>query len=369
MIKNSQIDDFVEIRYAEKKRGLFKNIYLKKGKIVTVSKKNGGPINALVEFEDKEVEIIPRGNLFILKKLQEKNMNEKEGEKLKNISILILIHESYKWDVYRRVNLLRKLLEEKILFSEFIEKDDQFLIKELGLFPFELEFVEKIRKYYGIKMEELSKMMRNRSMINILPIFSKRYPKLIRDCGDKNSIPLLFYVRGNVNILNKECIGIVGSRDASNISLNFIEKIVKKVLNDNTTIVSGFSRGTDKKALDEVLKQGGTSIIIPAQGILTFIRNMNWSLTYEKYIKNGRLLILNHFNPLHEWKTHYALNRNKIIYNISKEIYIPESGFSGGTWSGAKYGLSRNKKIHVRKANDSENNGNNKLIENGCIGI
>ena len=61
--------------------------------------------------------------------------------------------------------------------------------------------------------------------------------------------------------------------------------------------------------------------------------------------------------------------RNPIIYGLAAEIYVAESSDKGGTWSGVIDGLRKNRKIFVRKPEDSEKNANFLLIQKGAIPI
>ncbi|MBA7573212.1 hypothetical protein ES708_15008 [subsurface metagenome] len=187
----------------------------------------------------------------------------------------------------------------------------------------------------------------------IIPITSSEYSKTLKDNLKVAHAPALLYVKGNKQIMQEKSIAIVGSRNTSEISLQFTDNIAKMSSKEYKVIVSGFAKGVDKQALDSAIKYKGQSIIVLPQGIMTF------GFGYKKYYKqivDGDVLVLSTFFPKAPWKVELAMARNPIIYGLAAEIYVAESSDKGGTWSGVIDGLRKNRKIFVRKPEDSEKN-------------
>jgi DNA processing protein len=201
--------------------------------------------------------------------------------------------------------------------------------------------------------------------IELIPIISSEYSNALKT-NLKKSSPCLLYVKGNKQILNEESIAIVGSRNASKISLDFTDNIAKNASKDYKVIVSGFAKGIDKQALDSALKYKGHSIIVLPQGISTFSAGFQ---TYYQQIVEGDVIVLSTFHPKAPWKVELAMARNAIIYGLATEIYVAESSEKGGTWAGVNDGFRKGRKIFVRKPNDDEKNANNLLIEKGAIPV
>ncbi|MCK4346777.1 MAG: DNA-processing protein DprA, partial [Bacteroidales bacterium] len=200
----------------------------------------------------------------------------------------------------------------------------------------------------------------------IIPITSSEYSKTLKDNLKVAHAPALLYVKGNKQIMQEKSIAVVGSRNTSEISLQFTDNIAKMASKEYKVIVSGFAKGVDKHALDSAIKYKGQSIIVLPQGIMTF------GFGYKKYYKqivDGDVLVLSTFFPKAPWKVELAMARNPIIYGLAAEIYVAESSDKGGTWSGVIDGLRKNRKIFVRKPDDSEKNANYLLIQKGAIPI
>lgn len=196
----------------------------------------------------------------------------------------------------------------------------------------------------------------------IIPIFSSSYPKALKK-NLKFLSPILIYAYGNVELLNKESVAIVGSRNANATSLNFTDNIASLSVSDGLVVVSGYAKGVDKQALDSAIRNGGSSIIVLPQGITTFVTGFK---SLFKEISSGRVLVISTFKPNAGWDKGLAMARNQYIYGLAEKIFVAESDSKGGTYSGVQDGLKKNRIIYVRKPNANEKNANNLLISMGA---
>ena len=57
-----------------------------------------------------------------------------------------------------------------------------------------------------------------------------------------NDKPVCFYIKGNKNILDKESVGIVGSRNAFKTSLDFTKEISKRISSKRNKYNKWFSK-------------------------------------------------------------------------------------------------------------------------------
>jgi len=200
--------------------------------------------------------------------------------------------------------------------------------------------------------------------IEIVHVMEKyAYPKVLKE-NLKKDAPIVIYTKGNADLLNKNSVAIVGSRNGSNKSLNFTDIIAKNAVARKSVIVSGFAKGIDKQALESALKYKGQSIIVLPQGIETYTTK-----TYYPAIVGGDVLIISSYHPKAPWSVGLAMDRNKIIYGLANEIYAAESGNTGGTWEGVLDGIKRGRKVFVRVAAADEKNANNLLISKGAIPV
>ncbi len=264
----------------------------------------------------------------------------------------------------KRINeLLIKIIHEKNLnLSDFFAFDKSYY-KDFNLNE------REINDLLNAKKEIPNNSFLAEDLISqgfeLITINSSEYSKTMKDNLKRNSPPLL-YVKGNKKLLNEEAVAVVGSRNASDISLKFTDNIVKIMSSQYKVIVSGFAKGVDKQALDSALKYNGHSIIVLPQGIMTFASGIK---KYYKQIVDGNALVLSVFHPKSVWSASLAMARNSIIYGLSEDIYVAQTNDNGGTWSGVIDGLRKGRKIYVRYPNDDEKNANKILIEKGAIPI
>jgi len=212
------------------------------------------------------------------------------------------------------------------------------------------------------------------SGIEIVPIISPDYSKTLKEIL-KKSAPIVLYIKGNKQIMQEKSIAIVGSREASDVALQFTDSIAKLASKEYKVVVSGFAKGVDKQALDSAIAYKGQSIIVLPQGIMTFESGFK---TYYKQIMDGDVLVLSTFPPKAGWSKDLAMARNPIIYGLAKEIFVAESKPSknrqgketkGGTYAGVIDGLKKGRIIYVRKPDVSEKNDNNFLIQSGAVAV
>lgn len=293
------------------------------------------------------------------------NMNE--------YTYIVALTHLLKWKIEKINSLIIKILQEqKLTFAEFFDSDEKTLIEIYSLNKRELEDLAIAKKELP-NYAYLVDMLLNQGY-EILPIYSKKYPKTLKDNLRAKYSPPLLYIKGNKEIFQKEKVAIVGPRNVSDKGIEFTKKITKKLVEQGNVIVSGFAKGVDRISLETALENEGQSIIVLPQGILTF--SSGFKKHYQRIV-HGDILVISTFYPKLPWSVGLAMGRNRYIYGLSNDIYVAESDFKGGTWAGVVDGLKKIKqfkmedyrKIYVRYADENEKCANNTLIKQGAIGI
>ncbi len=286
---------------------------------------------------------------------------------------LIALAHLPKWRTEKINQLIEQILKEfKLTFSEFFESDKNDLINNFKLNDTEVSDIQNAKKELP-NNAYLADELINQGY-EIIPIYSSDYPKTLKDNLRMTYSPPIIYIKGNKELLHKEKVAVVGSRDVSDKGIAFTEKITRKLVNNGNVIVSGFAKGVDRLSLDVALENNGQSIIVLPQGILTFASGFK---KYYQHIVKGDVLVLSTFHPKLPWSVGSAMSRNRYIYGLANNIYVAESNSQGGTWEGVMDGLKKIKKfemeeyrkIYVRYANKGEKCANNLLIKQGAIGI
>jgi len=270
-----------------------------------------------------------------------------------------------RWSHLKVNNLIIKFYHEnKLSIEDFFQLPESDWKNQYGIEYKEIEDLKKTKSELA-NNAFLAETLYNEGY-ELIPITSPEYSKTLKDNLKVAHSPALLYVKGNKQIMQEKSIAIVGSRNASNKSLEFTDNIAKLASKEYKVVVSGFAKGVDKQALDSTINYKGQSIIVLPQGIMTFGSGFK---KYYKQIIDGDVLVLSTFFPKAPWKAELAMARNPIIYGLASEIYVAESSDKGGTWSGVIDGLRKNRKIYVRKPDSNENNANNLLIQKGAIAV
>ena len=189
------------------------------------------------------------------------------------------------------------------------------------------------------------------------------FPELLRRI--KNS-PQILYVKGNISLLNKPSIAIVGSRNYSEYGKKMAKKFTKELVNEGFAIVSGLAHGIDSFAHEECINSGGKTIAVIASGFNYIYPEENKKL-YEKILRTGGCIITE-YPPDIEAKKEYFPTRNRIISGLSLGTLVIEASFRSGTSITAKYCMQQNRKLFcIPNSIESKNAmGTNNLIKKGA---
>ena len=283
-------------------------------------------------------------------------------ENLQDSSYWMALAHLPRWRTERINRLIVDILQEKkMTFVDFFSLDKNDRQNEFDLNANETVDLENAKKELP-NYSFLAESLINQGYI-IIPIVSEDYSPTLKNNLKMKFAPPLLYIKGNKQLLKEDTLAIVGSRNASDISLKFTKTIAQKCTKEYKVVVSGFAKGVDKKALDETLAVVGHSIIVLPQGIMTFASGFR---KYYSQIVAGDVLVLSTFHPKVPWSTGLAMRRNVYIYGLAKTIYVAESDTKGGTWAGVIDGLRKNREIYVRKPEIDENNANDLLILKGA---
>ncbi len=284
---------------------------------------------------------------------------------IKDAAYWIALAHMPRWGYLKINNLIIKFYHEnQISIEEFFNLSENDLKNNYALESKEISDILKAKSELA-NNAFLAESLYSQGY-ELIPIISSDYSKTLKSNLKAAHAPALLYIKGNKKIMQEKSLAVVGSRDASEISLKFTDNIAKLASKEYKVVVSGFAKGVDKQALDSAINYKGQSIIVLPQGIMTFNSGFK---TYYKQIVDGDVLVLSTFFPKAPWKAELAMARNPIIYGLADEIYVAESSEKGGTWSGVIDGLRKGRVIYIRKPQLNENNSNNILISKGAVPV
>jgi len=190
-----------------------------------------------------------------------------------------------------------------------------------------------------IKESINTKDLENKKSINY---YSDDYPRLL---SKTSSPPLKLFYKGNISLINSPCVAIVGSRECTEYSLYYTEKIVKILVEKGYTIVSGLARGIDSKAHSSALKYGGNTIAVLGWGI-DYKRLPQSQLSLLNDIINRSLAISEFLPSTHGSKLTFPI-RNRIISGLSAATIMAEAKIKSGSMITAEYAFTQRRDLLV----------------------
>ena len=263
------------------------------------------------------------------------------------------------WFDYNDISFLRaeKFLKkfDKIehIFDTNLVKNAFFEEAELNSISQKLLTVNKFKFQKQVE-EEFYKY-------NITPVTfcSSNYPEKLKNIDNP---PLVLYARGDVSLLSKKSIAIVGTRKPTDYGRLVCEKFTKTLSGAGLVTVSGLAYGIDTVVARASLDAGGKTIAVLAGGLDSIYPAQNAGLA-EKIENNG--LLLSEQRPKLKPMGYMFVNRNRIVSGLSLGTLIVEAGKRSGTITTAHFAIEQGRELFVVPGNitSAESEGTNNLID------
>ena len=159
-------------------------------------------------------------------------------------------------------------------------------------------------------------------------LFPKALLQTVNEDG-KESVPLFLFYKGDLSIVNKKSIAIIGTREPSPegemAGLFFAKALAEKGVN----IVSGLALGCDTAAHKGALEGQGFTTATLGNGLDTIYPPENVELA-EQIVSNGGLLLSEY--PVGEDATPYTLvARDRLQAALSQAVLVIQTAVKGGT--------------------------------------
>ena len=188
------------------------------------------------------------------------------------------------------------------------------------------------------------------------------YPQLLREIPDP---PALLYAQGNLALLNKPGVAMVGTRRSTPYGRRVAEMLAGDLASCGMTIVSGLARGIDTAALRSALAASGDACAVVGTGLDLHYPTENRVLQ-EQIAATGLLL------------SEYALGvpalsrnfprRNRIISGLSLGVVVVEAARQSGTSFTVSYALEQGREVFAAPGSlfSEYSQGTHALIKQGA---
>lgn len=196
----------------------------------------------------------------------------------------------------------------------------------------------------------------------LVSISDSFYPDLLREIA--NPPPVLYYL-GDLGLLAKPVICIVGSRRATRRGLVTASRLAHELSRRDIAVVSGLARGIDSAAHEGALKSDGGTCAVLGCGIDIPYPRENVPLAVE-ISKRGCLM--SEFSPGVSPLKHHFPRRNRILSGLSLGVVVVEAGVDSGAMGTARWAVEQNREVFAvpGPVERAGSRGPHKLIREGA---
>lgn len=203
-----------------------------------------------------------------------------------------------------------------------------------------------------------------REEFNKYPSFSildDVYPLALRQIYNP---PVLLFYQGDLELLDKPKLGVVGTRNASKNGIQSVQKILKELQN-RFVIVSGLARGIDTAAHIACLKNGGQTIAVVGTGLDKVYPKENREL--QTYIGKHHLVLTEYEPDAQPLKFHFP-ERNRIIAGLVGGLVVCEAKKRSGSLITCERALEEGREVYAIPGSivDGKSDGCHHLIQEGA---
>jgi DNA processing protein len=189
------------------------------------------------------------------------------------------------------------------------------------------------------------------------------YPERLREIYDP---PTALWIRGNVELLARPGIAVVGTRQPSPYGMGMAELLSRDLANRRLVILSGMARGVDTAAHKGAIEAGGKTIAVWGTGIDVIYPKENKKLA-ESIVTSGGAIVSEYPLGTFPAPQNFPI-RNRILSGMSVGVLVIEAAEYSGTRITARCAMEQNRDVYAVPGNVTNKNawGPNTLIKQGA---
>lgn len=173
------------------------------------------------------------------------------------------------------------------------------------------------------------------------------YPEKLRDA--QNPVELLYY-QGWWDLVNSRSVAVVGTREPSDEGRARTRRLVKALVRDDFTIISGLARGVDKVAHSTAIEEGGRTVAVIGTPLSHSYPKDNSGLQRliaKEYLVISQVPVHRYESQDYRYNSAFFPERNKTMSALSEATIIVEAGETSGTLIQARAALAQGRKLFI----------------------
>lgn len=188
------------------------------------------------------------------------------------------------------------------------------------------KIIDSIKKYFNENKIYSIPEYEDKHSLRVLFFWEEAYPSLLRQADD---YPLFLFVRGDMTLLQRPSISVVGSRKMDSYGSFVTEKIVSQLCKSGYCIVSGFMTGVDLLAHTTALGCKGKTIAVLGYGF-DYCYPAHLRTTRDEFLVKGACFISEYF-PETAPQRGFFPERNRIVAALSQAVVVTQAAQRSGT--------------------------------------
>ena len=173
------------------------------------------------------------------------------------------------------------------------------------------------------------------------------YPEKLRDA--RYPVELLYY-QGWWDLVNSRSVAVVGTRELSKDGHARTRRLVKALVGDDFTIVSGLAKGVDTVAHTTALACGGRTFAVIGTPLSHTYPKNNIDLQRElasDFLVISQVPVLRYESQDYRYNRLFFPERNKTMSALTEATIIVEAGETSGTLIQARAALEQGRKLFI----------------------
>lgn len=239
------------------------------------------------------------------------------------------------------------------------EEKSQKLAKIPGIGP---KAIQALKEADEAKRKAESELVfTSKHNIQVFAYHAPNYPQRLKQCTDA---PLVFFLKGGVNLDATCMVAIVGTRNATPYGKSITAQIVQELRSVNPIIISGLAYGIDYEAHKAAIDNGLVTLGIMGTGLDTIYPAKHRSLAAKMLTANGGLLTEFTYGSKPD-RENFPM-RNRLIAGLCDVLVVVEASTTGGALISARLANDYNREVCAvpGRTTDLYSAGCNNLIKN-----
>jgi DNA processing protein len=189
-------------------------------------------------------------------------------------------------------------------------------------------------------------------------------PEYPRGLAALDAPPPILSVLGNVSLLARDMVAIVGARNASALGRKLASALASDLARSGLVVASGMARGIDTAAHEGALADGTCAVVA---GGIDYVYPPENARLYER-LRTEAVIISEMPVGLVPQARHFP-RRNRIISGVARGVIVVEAAEGSGSLITANYALEQSREVFAVPGSplDPRAKGTNRLIREGAI--